>query len=187
MTILDIIKKRRSVRCFKDKPVEKKKIKILLESARWAPSWANKQCWRFIVVEDKDLLKKLIEIQSEWNRRWLLNINLIFVICADPSLSGYCNNQSYYLVDASIAAEHIALTATELGLGSCWVGGGIDEAKVKSILKIPPEIRVVALLPIGYPGKCVDPKIEAVGKKFHSNRKPIEEIAYLNIYGNSYK
>jgi nitroreductase len=99
-------------------------------------------------------------------RDWVTSAPAIIVGCADPTLSGTRFNQRYYLLDMGISMEHIILAAAEKGLGTCWIGGQYDEPSIKKALRIPYEIRVVALTPIGYPSETPGPK----------NRKSLDEI-----------
>jgi nitroreductase len=186
MDFWEVIKQRKSYRNFSSQPIEQEKILKVLEAARLAPSWQNRQCWRFIVVQDKETIKKIGRLNP-----FTLNINFflqkvpaIIIACANPKDSGHRNGIDYYLVDTAIAMEHLVLAATDLGLATCWIGA-FDEQMIKDVLNIPNEIRVVALTPLGYPaGKdnIVDKvsKIVAKGAK----RKPIEEIVYFEKWNN---
>jgi nitroreductase len=148
MEFIDVIMARSSVRTFRDTPVEDEKITYILDCARRAPSWANTQCWRFIVVKNKDMITTLAKYSVI--NRWLKNVPVLIIACADPTESGKRNEIEYFTVDVSIALEHLVLAATDVGLGTCWIGG-FDEEKIKETLEIPKRIRVVALTPLGYP------------------------------------
>jgi len=147
MEFIDVIKTRSSVRTYLNREVENDKINYVLECARLAPSWVNKQCWRFIVVKNKETIKKLSK--TTIINRWLKNVPCIIVACGDPKKSGINHGIEYFTVDVAIAMEHLILAATDLGLGTCWIGG-FNEKKVKETLRIPNRIRVVALTPLGY-------------------------------------
>lgn len=173
MDFTEVIVARRSIRNYSNKPVDNETMMKCLEAARAAPSWANKQCWHFIVVTEGDKIEKL----SSAINFWLKGAPAVVVACGDPSKSGFKNDQHYYLVDVAIAFEHFILAATNEGLGTCWMGG-FDEETVKDLLGIPSEIRVVALTSIGYPsddGLFSKAIKTIVGSK---NRKPIEEIVH---------
>jgi nitroreductase len=150
MEFIDVVKSRSSVRTYDSIEVEDDKINYVLECARLAPSWVNKQCWSFVVVKDK----KTIKILSKTTiiNRWLRKVPCIIVACGDPKLSGTHNGIEYFTVDVAIAMEHLILAATDMGLSSCWIGG-FNEKKVKEALGIPKRIRVVALTPLGYLAK----------------------------------
>lgn len=176
MEFESVIKTRASIRDYSDKLVEDEKINFVLECARLAPSWANRQCWHFIVVKDK---KSIVDLsKTSIINRWLKNVPVIIVACGDPKRSGFKNGIDYFIVDVSIALEHIVLGATDRGLGTCWIGS-FDEKKVKEILLIPEEIRVVALTPLGYPSE----KNRFVGRliKFvtrSKKRKSLDKIVH---------
>lgn len=187
MDFWEVINQRKSYRNFSNQPVEQEKILKVLEAARLAPSWQNRQCWRFVVVQDKDKIKKIGRLNP-----FTLNINfflqkvpVIIVACANPKDSGQRNGKDYYLVDTAIAMEHLVLAATDLGLATCWLGA-FDEKMIKDLLNIPNEIRVVAMTPLGYAAEkenIIDKvsKIVAKGAK----RKPLEEIAYFDKWKQS--
>jgi nitroreductase len=178
MEFESVIKSRSSIRDYLDKIVEDEKINFILECARLAPSWANRQCWHFIVVKDKKSIVNLSK--TSIINRWLKNVPVIIVACGDTTKSGSRNNINYFIVDVSIALEHLVLAATDKGLGTCWIAG-FDEKKVKKILRIPKHIQVVALTPLGYPAE----KNSFIGKLFkvvtqNKKRKSIDKIVHEN-------
>ena len=178
MEFESVIKTRKSIRDYSDKPVEDEKIDFLLDCARLAPSWANRQCWYFIVVKDKKSIEELSK--TSIINRWLKNVPVIIVACGDPRHSGSRNDINYFIVYVSIALEHLVLAATDKGLGTCWIAG-FNEKKVKEILLIPGNIRVVALTPLGYPAG----KNSFVGKLFKvvtqsKKRKSLDKIVHEN-------
>ena len=150
MKFTDVVESRTSIRTYCDKDVEEDKVKYVLECARVAPSWANRQCWHFIVVRDKEKIKALSKTSIV--NRWLRKVPIIVVACGDSTSSGVNNDIDYFVVDVTIAMEHIILAATNVNLGSCWIAA-FDEKKVKEVLEIPNRIRVVALTPLGYPAQ----------------------------------
>lgn len=160
MKFLELVRKRKSIRRYKSDPVPQRKLEHVLEAARLAPSWGNRQCWRFIVVTD-EAKKRAIT-----TREWAAQAPVIIVGCAYPNLSGSRFNQQYYMLDMGIAMEHLILAAAEQGLGTCWIGGQFDEGAVRQALGIPEGVRVVALTPLGYPAETPRPKA----------KKPLEEI-----------
>jgi nitroreductase len=177
MEFTNVIQTRNSIRSYLDKEVEDEKIEYILECARVAPSWVNKQCWRFIVVKNNDTISELAK--TSIINRWLKRVPCIIVACGDPTESGKKNDIEYYAVDVSIAMEHIVLAAFNVNLGSCWIGG-FDEKKVKDILQIPNRIKVVAMTPIGYPSKNPG-LIDNVSKLITRNtkRKNLNEIVHF--------
>jgi len=148
MEFADVIKTRRGIRAYSDKAVEEEKLMYVLDCARRAPSWANKQCWRFVVVRTRDAVAELAR-HSLFNR-WIQTAPVVIVACADPAESGSHDDLQYYTVDVAIAVENLILAATDVHLGTCWVGG-FNEKKIKEQLEIPKRIRIVALIPLGYP------------------------------------
>jgi nitroreductase len=147
MDIDELISKRKSVRSFQVNPVSEDILESLVDTARQAPSWMNKQCWHFIIVTNT---LRIVDIaKTSITNRWLKQAPALILVCADPHLSGTRDGLSYYLVDAAIAMDHLILSATAKGLGTCWIGS-FNEKKIKSILAIPPRIRIIALTPIGY-------------------------------------
>ena len=173
MDFMDVISARISVRGYADKPVEEEKLSKILEAARLAPSWANKQCCKYVVVKDK---AKIQELSGRFG--WLKQAPIIIVACADPKDSGDRNGMNYYLVDVGISMQQLILAATNLELGTCWIGA-FDEAKVKKVLQVPENVKVVAMTPLGYPADK-----EGIGSKLiktaigSGKRKPLEEIVH---------
>ncbi len=164
MTVQEAIQTRKSVRGYDAAPVEKEKVQRVLEAARLAPSARNRQEWRFVVVTEDAQRKRLVDAAG--NQAFVGEAPVIIVCCAETDHAlMHCGLKSYP-VDVTIAIDHMMLTATEEGLGTCWIGK-FEPDKVREICGIPGDIEVVALLPLGYP---TDPA--AVEKP----RKPIEEI-----------
>ena len=145
MDFMDLVMKRRSIRKYKPDQVPKKDIEYILEAARQAPSWANRQCWRYIIVSDEATRKKIT------TREWTAEAPIIIVGCADPTKAGNKDEKPYYMLDMGISMEHLILAAAEKGLGTCWIGGQFDENVVREALGVPESHRVVALTPLGYP------------------------------------
>ncbi len=180
METLEAIRTRRSVRKFSDRPVEPEKLQAVLEAVQQAPSWANMQCWRFVVVEDRKVRERISELsyveaffatrgyKSNPAQKALAQAPVVVVACAEPTQSGDLGGQQYYMTDMGIAAENLMLAAHSLGLGSVFVGV-FDEEKLGDLLDIPPGVRIVGLFPIGYPLE------EAKGAV---PRKPLDEIVF---------
>ncbi|NOZ61265.1 MAG: nitroreductase [Calditrichaeota bacterium] len=180
MDFFELIQIRKSVRKFEPKPVPKSEIEKIMSAARLAPSWRNRQSWKFIVVSDRELKKQLILCTDTYNQAWLGREFAIIVACGDPSRSGHRDNLPYFLVDVAIAMQHVVLAATELGLGTCWIGA-FDEKKIKELLSVPNHIRVVALSPLGYPAKK-DSVVGAIARRVikSKTRKPLSEVYSTN-------
>ena len=176
MEFIDVIKARTSVREYSEKPVEDEKITYLLDCARLAPSYMNKQCWRFIVIKNKETIEQIAK--TSVINRWLKTAPVLIIACADTTESGSNNSQEYYMTDVSIAFEHVILAATDVGLGTCWIGG-FHEGKIKELLEIPKRIRIVALTPVGYPAgkKGISETITKTLLK-STKRKTLDEILH---------
>lgn len=178
MDVLDAIKLRRSIRKFKDRPVEWEKVSLILEAAKSAPTAGNLQNFKFILVTDKDKIKKLSEACLK--QFWIQTANMIIVVVAEPQKAeqfyGARGERLYTVQNCAAAVQNILLTATSLGLGSCWVGA-FDESEIKDILSIPKESRPQAVVPIGYAD-------EVVPEPMHY---PLETQIFLESYGNRMK
>ena len=171
LTVMEAIEKRRSIRKFKPDPVPDEMINQMLEAARLAPSGSNRQPWRFQMIKDEALKKKLYE-EATFGVEAIVNAPVV-IVCgselltfvkghklAPPDSEYYgAENEDWeelkrFLPDANmytaIAVEHMVLTATALGLGTCWVQR-IKFGQVARILGWPRHIVVLALLPVGYP------------------------------------
>ena len=153
MEFMDVILKRRSVRKYKSDPVSKEDMGYILEAARLAPSWANSQCWKFVVITDPGVKEELIKA----GQSWIGQAPAIIAACADPAKPGTKGDQQYYMLDVGIAMEHLILAAADKGLGTCWIGA-FDEDIAKKALNVPDNIRVVALTPLGYPDEVPAPR-----------------------------
>lgn len=171
MELFKTISERRSIRKYKDLPVEHEKIMQILDAARLAPSWKNMQCWRFLVLTEQKQRALVLDAFPDDNpgKKAIASAPVVVVVCADPSDSGIENGIEYYIADTAIAFEHFCLAAYSLGLGTCWMGW-YDETKIKTALNIPEHIRVVGLTPLGYPDQEPKPR----------PRKIIEEISFFN-------
>lgn len=146
MNFTKVIEKRRSIRRYNSDPVADDLIEKILESARVAPSAGHRQPCHFIVVKD-DEKKKALRL-----REWASEAPVIIVGCTEPSIS-----PSWHLVDFAIAFEHIILAATNLGLGTCWIGR-LEHETIKKVLNIPDNITIIAVTPLGYPAEKPKPK-----------------------------
>ncbi len=154
----DLVKKRRSIRRYVDKPVELEKIEQCIEAARLAPSAENVEPWRFIVLTDAKIKQSFCDAAFSGVYRfsqWAARAPAIIVILAKPDILAnrigrQIQGTNYYLIDIGIAGEHFVLQATELGLGTCWIGW-FNAKKARKNLNIPASYKVVALISAGYP------------------------------------
>ena len=153
MDLETVIKKRKSIRAFKQTLIEEKKIDKILELTNLSPSAGNLQAYKIFIIKDKEKIKQISQIAYGMNR--FTNLPpLIFVFCANPDESaskyGQRGRNLYCLQDATIACSYTQLIITSLGLASCWVGA-FDERKLQEFLKT--DLLPVAILPVGYPAE----------------------------------
>lgn len=171
--VMDVLRERRSIRSFTDRPVEEEKLKAVLEAARLAPSWANRQCWTYIVVREEATRRAVADtLEGNPAQKAVAAAPVLIVACADPERSGKVKDQNYYLVDVGISLQQLCLEAWNQGLGTCWIGW-FDEDKVRSILEVPENIRVVAMTPLGYPAALPGDR----------GRRPLEEMVFHERWG----
>lgn len=166
MDVLKAIEERRSIREYVDKIPSEEVVYSIIEAGRLAPSAGNRQPYRFVIVWDREKIRKIAKVSMSF----LSKAGVIIVGAADPKLS-----PKWYPVDLGISLEHMVLTAQAQGLGSCWVGA-FDENEIKKILEIPKEVTIVAMLGVGYPRLTPHP----------TSRKKMEEIAYRDRWNNPY-
>ncbi len=165
MSLIDSILNRRSIRRYETKDIHEEVLRQILEAGRQAPSAANRQPIRFIIVKDKVILKDLCD---NLLTRFVKYAPLAVIGCADTKslLTG-----KWAVVDATIAMQNMVIAAGSLGVGSCWIGA-CNEEKVKEMLKIPDKWKVVALITFGYPAEQPKPR----------NKKPFEELFSFNSF-----
>lgn len=179
MNVKDVIMSRKSLRDFSRQNIDKKIISEMISAAGRAPSFQNKQCWRFVFIEDKEIINQLAYHSGLIGKAnfFIKKAPLIVAACADPRRSGTLNGMDYFLVDTAIAFQQMMLLAHSYGIGSCWLAA-FNEEKVKNILKIPDPIKVVALSPFGYSAEKEKLYTKAL-KVFagSKNRLPAEKIA----------
>ncbi len=155
MDVFEAISKRRSIRKYKSTEVEEAKLDKILEAARIAPSAGNRQEWKFLVVKNHETRQKLINAAN--GQQFVGEAPVTIVACSTESERVMPCGQYAYTVDLSIAVSFMILEATELGLGTCWLGA-YKEDEVKKILDIPEEIRVPAIFTLGYADENPDPR-----------------------------
>ena len=157
MDILNLLKSRRSIRVYQDRPIPNDLLLQILEAGRWAPTGANLQPWHFIVVTDPETRRRIGEVTR------FLFIKSSHVEKAPVVIVLGFNTQKgkYGRYDVTLAGGNMMTMATNLGLGTCWIGA-FDESKVKEILEIPENIEVIGLITLGYPGENaeVPPRVE---------------------------
>ncbi len=172
MEFFEVVKKRRSIRKYQEGKVPKEYVERILEAAFYSPSSMNRRPWHFVVVDDREIIQKLANTRRAL--RFLETVPLAIVVCGDENIS------HSWVFDASIAAEHIQLAATALGLGACW-GHVLDrqhseeksaEDYVRELLGIPEHIRILCVIGIGYPAEDKEEhkEEEIMWNRVHWNR-----------------
>ncbi len=190
MDVMQAIRERRSVRKYRPEPVTEEALNTILEAARWAPSWTNSQCWRLILVQDRETKSKLAETLRSRKpggknsaTEAVREAPVVIVACAERGLSGCYkseNKQSipatdkgewWFMFDVGLALQNVTLAAHALGLGTVHVGL-FDASEVARILGVPDNITVVELMPLGWPDE--EPPTRP--------RKEISEFVFYNKY-----
>ena len=178
------MRRRRSVRTFLDKPVERDKILTCLEAARRAPSAENIQPWRYIVLEDRErgtAFGKKVFSGIYRPTRWALKAPVLLVLASDKhfiahKIAGALQRIPFHVIDLGISGEHAVLQAQELGLGTCWIGW-FSQKKARRFLKLPSGTDVYGIIAMGYP-------LKTKGKQ--RSKKAMAEIAFLDEWGTPF-
>ena len=152
MTVQEAIETRRSVRKYKDTPIEDEKLIAVLEAGRISPSARNAQDWRFVIVRNPELMQKLAEASE--NQPSMLSAPAALVAIATGDREMLCGVHTE-IMDTSIAFTSMLLRAWELGLGTCWLGR-FHADRVAAALNISATEKVIAMSPIGYPDETPD-------------------------------
>jgi len=175
MNTLEAINARRSIRKYLDRPVEFEKLTTIMDAAIKAPSAGNLQDWKFVLVTERGLIKQVANYSIE--QYWIQTAPALIIVCAVPEKHemyyGLRGKRLYNIQDCAASIENILLSATELGLGSCWIGA-FEEEKVRALFGIPPDVRPQAIISLGYSDET--PKERQL--------VPIENSVYFNRYGN---
>ncbi len=153
MTVLQVIKERRSIRRFQSKPIPKDLVDQLIESLIWAPSAGNLQSRKFCFIYNKHIKEQLVK--SAWGQSFIAEAPLVVVCCADHRIGTYYGSRGkelYALQDVAASIQNLLLVAHELGLATVWIGA-FQEEGVTEILKLPSYLRPVAIIPVGYPAE----------------------------------
>jgi len=180
MNVLDAIRTRRSVRSYAPhKSIPPEVMQRMLQALRLAPSACNIQPWHFILVADATLRRELARVAN--GQTWMAEAPVTVVGCGFPEQAyqrmGGCGNSVD--VDLAIALDHLTLAAVAEGLGTCWIGA-FDEAKVKELLDVPKQVKVVAMTPLGYPSSA------ELNHAAPGARKDEDQIFSLDRYGNPF-
>lgn len=183
MELLKAIKERRSVRHYRNDSVPDEILLEILEAARRAPSWANTQVCRFIVVKEAGVKEALQDCLGPQNpaRAAMVEAPIVVCVAAQRKVSGCrsgtptTNKGDWFMFDAGIALEHIALAACNFGLGTVHVGS-FDAPKAEQALEIPEGYSITEMMPLGY--------FDEIPRE--TPRKPLSEIVYLDRFGTAY-
>lgn len=172
--LMEVIQGRRSIRRYQEKEVPDDILNKLLEAARWAPSWANTQCWEIIVVKDRSIKEKIQEKVPSRNPSSLAIVNapVLLVVCGQMKKSGYYDDQyptkfgsEWFMYDLGLATQNLCLAAHDAGLGTVIVGL-FDHDKVGEVINLPAEHEVLVLIPLGYPDQDPKPRKRRERKEF---------------------
>ncbi len=175
MDTFDTIRNRTSIRSYKTDSVPFETVSKIIDAACMAPSWGNKQCWRFVLVDSRVEKNLLGKASGQENiAKACMDAPYIVVLCANSKESGVKNSIEYYGFDCALAMENLVLAATAEGLSTCIVGW-FDEKTVKGILNVPDNIKVVAFTPLGY-------AVEEPSKRVRKKKK---DIIYYNSWGKT--
>jgi len=173
MNVLDAIKRRRSIRAFKNIDVSADVVEKLIDAARWAPSAGNIQPWEFVIVRKPEIKRRLAEAALE--QSFIEEAPVVIVVCANENWSlqwyGIRGKTLYCIQDTAAAIQNILLAAYSLELGTCWVGA-FREEEAREILKTPNGIRPVAIIPIGYSDEAPPPP----------SRRPLNKITHYETF-----
>ncbi len=188
MEALEAIKTRRSIRQYKPDPIDDKTLQTVLEAARWAPSWKNTQCWRFIVVRDSSIKTGIANCLIKSKRgdtlvdnagsRAIIQAPILIVACAELGKSGLnagvfaTDKGDWYMFDVALAMQNLVLAAQAMGLGTVHLGL-FEAKKVAEILGVPEGFCVVSMTPLGYPDQ--EPRTVP--------RKELSEIVFYDKFG----
>jgi len=186
---MQAIKERRSIRKYRPDPISQEALNTILEAARWAPSWANTQCWRLIVVQDQEIKSKLADALKSRKpggknsaTEAMRQAPIVIAACAERALSGYYKTEDirlpstekgewWYMFDVALAMQNASLAAHALGLGTVHVGL-FDTSEVTRILGIPPHLAVVELMVLGWPDEIPPTR----------SRKELSEFVFYEKY-----
>jgi nitroreductase len=163
MDFAELIRTRYSVRAYKRSPVEEDKLQEVLEAARLAPTAANRQPFKLIVIRTAG---REGELQRIYHRDWFVQAPLVLCACAIPARGWVrVDGKPYTDVDVAIAMDHLILAATNVGLGTCWIAA-FDPSAAREVLNLPADVEPIAFTPLGYPADKPGSKV----------RKPLSDL-----------
>jgi nitroreductase len=161
MDTLQAIRSRRSIRRYRNEVIPKADLETVVDAGRLAATGSNRQPWDFIIVTEKSMI-----MNFRVSSAWIENAGAVIVVVMDPK-------SRWWIEDGAAAIENMLLASTALGYGSCWVEGDAlpYEDMIKSLLGIPSDKRVMALIPIGIAAESPKPR-----------KKPLKEILHWEKY-----
>jgi nitroreductase len=163
MEIINLFNNRYSCRSYKSTRIEESKLETLLESARLAPTAANRQPFKLIIIKTKG---KENELRSIYNREWFVQAPIVICAVGLPQVAWTrVDGKKYTSVDVAIVMDHLILTAASIGLGTCWIAA-FDPISAKEFLKLPDDVEPIIFTPLGYPADTPKPK----------SRKPLSDL-----------
>ncbi len=169
MEFMSLIQRRYSVRDYKPVPIDPVELQKVLEAARLAPTAANRQPFRLIVIHTAG---KEEELNRIYTRDWFVNAPIVICACGIPEQGWVrADGKSYIDVDIAIVMDHLSLAAADLGLGTCWIAS-FDVGAAREILKIPENVEPLIFMTLGYPA-------DEIGEK---ERKPMSELINYDLW-----
>jgi nitroreductase len=186
MNVFEAIKWRRSVRKFAHRQIEREKLLKILEAARLAPSSSNRQAWHFVLIDDRKIMEMIPKQVAMGERAiipWIKDAPVVVAGCYTKAMThviGELFGHKNHLIDVSIAMTHMVLAATELGIGSCFVGW-FHPKKLKRLLGVPGNHDIACLVAFGYPAS--DSTAEGIGNIAPMPRRPLKSIVSHNHFG----
>jgi nitroreductase len=188
MEIMEAIQARRSIRKYKTTPVDDETVELVLEAARRAPSWANTQCWRFIVVRDARIRNRLADTaigvgggKPNTAAEAMRTAPVAIVACAELWKSGcsakepkelVTDKAEWFMFDTALAMQNLVLAARSLGLGTVYIGA-FDAKEAEKVMGVPEGYCVVSMTPLGYPDEDPGPR----------PRKELSEMVFHDKFG----
>ena len=173
MDVIEAIKTRRSIRSFKEEKIPDEILEKILEAATYAPSSGNLQNWEFILIKDQKAKERIAEIAL--GQDFIAEADVILVVCSNDRKIwryGERGKNLYSIQNVAAAIQNILLAANSFGVGSCWIGA-FDEDELSEFLELPKNVRVHAIIPLGYPAE----------KPTMPSRTNWREITFKEKYG----
>ena len=161
MEALEAIRKRRSIRRYTDDAIPKADLETIVDAGRLAATGSNRQPWDFVIVTDRAMIA-----QFKVSGAWIASASAVIVVVMDP-------RSRWWIEDGAAAIENMLLASVALGYGACWVEGDVLplEEQLKTLLGVPADKRMMALIPIGVAAETPTPE-----------KKPLEQVLHWEKY-----